>query len=160
MSSFIFAFNLFSISKRLASIFLNCFYFSMSLFFCCSERPVQNSASFCLSTSRVRASSAFFQVSSSQTTWCSSWLSYNLFWSSMPPPYFYEGRTFLLNWYSSLGSAIGISSSSIKFLISNPFCLRRLTGPRSSKYEIVLSVPIFFKGLSEPSTSSTGSHAS
>ena len=139
-------------SSRLASIFLNCFSFSISLFFCCSDKPIQNSAYFCLSTSRVRASSAFFHVYNSQTTWCSSWLSYNLFWSFMVFPYFSEGRTFLLNCYSSFGSDIGISYSSIKFLISNPFCLSKLTGPRSSKYNLALKVPIFFIGFSESST--------
>jgi hypothetical protein len=71
-SSLILPFSFVSNKFRLAYNFLKCFSFSMSPFRCCSERLVQNSIYFCLRVIRVLAYSAFFQVSSSQTTLYSS----------------------------------------------------------------------------------------
>ena len=62
LSSSDFVLNLPSISIKFASIFLNCFSFSRSLFLCCSLRLVQNSISLCLRIILALVSSDFFQV--------------------------------------------------------------------------------------------------
>lgn len=70
IKSLILAFSFVQSKFKLASTFLNCFSFSMSDFFCCSAKPVQNYAYFCLRTSLALAYSVFFQVSNSHTTFC------------------------------------------------------------------------------------------
>ena len=57
---------------KLASCFLNCFSFYRSLFLCCSLRLVQNSISLCFNVTLAFVYSAFFHVSSSQTTFRSN----------------------------------------------------------------------------------------